>query len=51
VADLYPRLGFAFDCDEEEGSRWIVNLPATHDQFAPFIKRQVPREAMEPAAR
>jgi FkbH-like protein len=51
VADLFPRLGFAFDREEEEGSRWVINLPATHLQLTPFIKRHVPREAMEPAAR
>jgi FkbH-like protein len=39
VAGLYERLGFAFEANEETGSRWSLDLSTTGVQLAPFISR------------
>jgi FkbH-like protein len=38
VADLYQKLGFAFDVMEGDTSRWVYDLHAPDAPFQPFIR-------------
>jgi FkbH-like protein len=46
VADLYGRLGFAFDGEHEEGAHWVLDLSSAKLR-TPFIRRTKKGEVMD----
>jgi FkbH-like protein len=48
VADLFERLGFAFDGTENSGTRWVFEVSASIPPLSPYIRWRTPAQPESP---